>query len=112
MIKSRSSHRRTSDFNRAANLLRALGHPARLEILFILEEQEINVSTIQHLLNLSQASTSHHLKMLYDSGIISRRPQGTSVYYTVSPDLGKALLPALKECKPIWQPQSARAGSY
>ena len=92
------------DFNRGASILRALGHPARLEILFMLEKQEADVTTIQHWLKLSQASTSNHLKTLHSAGIISRRSQGTSVYYTIDDDLGRALLPLLKECEPIWRP--------
>ncbi len=104
MINDNRSHSQTRDFIRAANLLRAMGHPARLEILFLLEEQEANVTTIQRWLNLSQASTSNHLKTLHSAGIISRRSQGTSVYYTIDDDLGRALLPLLKECEPIWRP--------
>ena len=102
MIKDTRYRGKPRDFNRAATVLRALGHPARLEILFLLEKQEADVTTIQRWIQVSQASTSNHLKTLFDAGRISRRSQGTSAYYCVGQRLGKDLLPLLKDCKPIW----------
>lgn len=102
MIKDNRYRVKPRDYDRAATVLRALGHPARLEILFLLEKQEADVTTIQRWIQVSQASTSNHLKTLFDAGLISRRSQGTSAYYCVGQGLGKDLLPLLKDCKPIW----------
>ncbi|MEE9464717.1 MAG: metalloregulator ArsR/SmtB family transcription factor [Candidatus Neomarinimicrobiota bacterium] len=105
MINIKLSRKQVYDFNRAANLLRALGHPARLKILFLLEDKEANVDTIKRHIRLSQAQTSHHLKTLHELGILRRRPQGTSNYYTIRNGVERKLLPGLRKFKALWKPE-------
>jgi len=63
---------------------RCLGEPVRLKILRTLEEGETNVGQLVSLLHATQANISKHLKVLVDAGILARRPQGTSAYYSIA----------------------------
>lgn len=68
-----------------AAALRALGHPARLNILRILagaRNQCCCADVLQHL-PLAQSTVSQHIKVLLDAGLIERRAQGTRNCYTV-----------------------------
>ena len=91
-----------ASFARAANLLKVLGHPARLQILLFVEEGEETVTAIQEHAGLTQAMTSQHLKILRDNGLLQKRRQRTSIYYRLDPSLGKSLLDALKRCGDLW----------
>ncbi len=66
----------------SSNMLRALAHPQRIEILNILQQNEkLTVGEIQEHLGITQSATSHHLGVLKDKGILSGRRQGKQIYY-------------------------------
>ena len=83
-------------------LMKVLSHPARLQILFFVEEKEKKVSAIQKHVRLSQAMTSQHLKRLLESGYLDRRREGTSIHYKLSKGQGKKILPCLEGCTALW----------
>lgn len=61
--------------------LRASGEPTRLRILALLAQGELSVSELTRILGQSQPRVSRHLKLLCDAGLITRLPEGTSVFY-------------------------------
>jgi DNA-binding transcriptional ArsR family regulator len=63
---------------------RSLGETTRLKILRLLEAGEMSVGQLVERLGSSQANVSKHLKILVSAGVLSRRVQGTSVYYSIS----------------------------
>jgi DNA-binding transcriptional ArsR family regulator len=63
---------------------RCLGEPFRLKILRALEDGEANVGQLVEMLHATQANISKHLKVLVDAGVLARRPQGTSAFYSVA----------------------------
>lgn len=63
--------------------LKAIGHPVRLKIVLGLMENECNVTKICNGLNVPQATTSQHLSILKNKGIIEGRREGTAVCYKV-----------------------------
>lgn len=67
-----------------ARRFRMLGEPFRLRLLQVLESGEKTVGEIVVALDGNQPNVSKHLQMLYDSGIVSRRREGTSVYYGIA----------------------------
>ena len=71
------------DFNRGSELLKAIAHPARMEMLVRLKADGCNVSEIQKNLGLPQSTISQHLRILRNAGVLSRRREGTKVCYTV-----------------------------
>ncbi|MFB0516922.1 MAG: ArsR/SmtB family transcription factor [Candidatus Neomarinimicrobiota bacterium] len=92
----------SDSLSKAARLLKVLGHPARLHILHFIEDSEKTVNAIQEHVGLTQAMTSQHLKVLYEVGLIQRRRQGTSVFYSVTGNLGRKLLRSLHGCRELW----------
>lgn len=65
-------------------LLRALAHPLRLQILkFIDEHESINVNKIYSTLNLEQSITSQHLKILRSVGLVITEREGKFIHYRI-----------------------------
>ncbi len=66
-----------------SDLLQALAHPKRLEILQLLREEELTVSQIHEMLDLSQSNVSQHLQILREAGIVHSRRDGKQMLYRV-----------------------------
>lgn len=60
--------------------IKAIGDPTRLRILNYLK-QECCVGELWKKLNLSQNLTSHHLKVLKESGLVIPEKRGLKVVY-------------------------------
>lgn len=72
-----------------ANIMRALGHPVRLEILRILATQQQGqccCADVTDSLTLAQSTVSQHIKVLLDAGLIERKPHGTRNRYCIRHD--------------------------
>lgn len=68
-----------------AERFRVLGDATRLAILrTLLTDGELNVGEIVERLGMSQANASKHLRVLFEAGIVHRRPAGTAAYYSVA----------------------------
>lgn len=70
-------------YEQRSAILRAIAHPARMEIVMRLEADGCNVSKIQRNLGLPQSTISQHLRVLKNAGIVTSRREGTRVCYTV-----------------------------
>lgn len=70
-------------FRVQAELLKALAHPVRLQILEILREGEQCVCHIEAVLGQRQACISQHLMLLRKAGVLVDRKDGLRVYYRV-----------------------------
>ncbi|HAG83014.1 MAG TPA: transcriptional regulator [Cyanobacteria bacterium UBA12227] len=64
-----------------------LSEPMRLRILNLLREGEKCVQELVEATETSQANVSKHLKVMLQTGILSRRSEGTSAYYKVEDEL-------------------------
>lgn len=64
-----------------------LSEPMRLKILNLLRDGEKCVQDLVEATATSQANVSKHLKVMMQAGILSRRAEGTSAYYSVTDDL-------------------------
>jgi ArsR family transcriptional regulator len=77
-----------SDAGNLARTLKAVADPARLRLISMVaahEDGEACVCDLTEPLELSQPTVSHHLKVLVDSGILSRSKRGTWAYYQLVP---------------------------
>lgn len=70
-------------FERAAQYFALLSEPARLRIVQAVCSQERSVQDVVAITGLPQPNASRHLTMLYRAGVLSRRRQGTFVFYKV-----------------------------
>ena len=68
---------------KAGEMLKALGHPTRLEIVAGLMKDECSVGEIQKKLGVPQSTISQHLRVLRNSGIITARKEGAKRCYKV-----------------------------
>ena len=68
-------------FDSAAELFSILATPVRLKIISAVCQQEKNVSELLDLIDTTQPNMSQHLGTLYRSGILSKRREGTQIYY-------------------------------
>jgi DNA-binding transcriptional ArsR family regulator len=64
-----------------------LSEPMRLRILNLLRDGEKCVQDLVEATETSQANVSKHLKVMLQAGILSRRTEGTSAYYSIEDDL-------------------------
>ncbi len=66
-----------------ARRFKMLGEPYRLRLLQVLEGGEMTVGDMVLALDGKQPNVSKHLQMLYDAGLVSRRREGTSIFYGI-----------------------------
>jgi ArsR family transcriptional regulator, arsenate/arsenite/antimonite-responsive transcriptional repressor len=93
--------------NTAAELavgFHALADPARLRLLSLIAAQpegEVCACDLVEPVGRSQPTVSHHLKVLYEAGLVDRQKRGSWVWYRVVPDRLDALRGALAPSMPV-----------
>ena len=70
-------------FAQVSQFFSLLAEPSRLKILFILCNGEQSVNAITEQAGSSQANVSRHLTALHREGILKRRKEGVTVYYSI-----------------------------
>ena len=87
------------DEEQAAGLAKAfaaLADPARLRLLsLVAAAPEVCACELVEPLGRSQPTVSHHLKVLFEAGLVAREKRGTWVWYSVVPERVEALRDAL-----------------
>ena len=79
-----------------ADLFKALADPTRVAIVNVLStSDEVCVCNLTEAFELSQPTTSHHLKMLREAGLVESSRRGTWAYYRLVPEAVDALRGAL-----------------
>jgi ArsR family transcriptional regulator len=72
---------------RLASVFKALADPARVKLVSLIAASDGGEACICDLtepLGLSQPTVSHHMKLLVDSGLVSRDQRGKWAYYRVN----------------------------
>jgi ArsR family transcriptional regulator, arsenate/arsenite/antimonite-responsive transcriptional repressor len=72
-----------------APLLKALADPVRLRLVSLIAASaggEACVCDLNDAFDLTQATISHHLKVLHSAGVLDRDKRGVWVYYAVRPE--------------------------
>lgn len=64
-------------------LLKPLACCERLEVLAFLNEQDRSIQQLSQTHNMCESSASHHLRTLYNSGLIKRVKRGQQVFYRI-----------------------------
>jgi len=83
----------------AANMLKAIAHPMRISILMHLEGgKKLTVTEIHELLGIEQATTSHHLGILKDKGVLCSRRDGKNTSYFLKHDILSRIIDCLEHC--------------
>jgi ArsR family transcriptional regulator len=69
-----------------AHVCSGLADPNRILILYTLKDKTYSVSDLANVLGLPQPTTSRHLKVLRERGMVSAQRDGQSVFYTLADD--------------------------
>ncbi len=89
--KTAAPSRPSSEIRQAADLLKQVSDPTRLQVLMLLTEKERNVSELcADLGTQSQPAVSHHLALLRHGRLIEPRRSGKHNYYYLT-DTGREL---------------------
>ncbi|GAC1469373.1 MAG: metalloregulator ArsR/SmtB family transcription factor [Chamaesiphon sp.] len=67
-----------------AEFFKVLSEVSRLQVLCCLKSGAKNVTEIIEATGLGQANISKHLKVLTQAGMVTRQPQGISVFYEIA----------------------------
>ncbi|MEE4284520.1 MAG: metalloregulator ArsR/SmtB family transcription factor [Mariniphaga sp.] len=83
----------------AANMLKAIAHPMRIAILKHLEGgKKLTVTEIHELLGIEQSTTSHHLGILRDKGVLCSKREGKNTYYYLKFEILSQIVDCLETC--------------
>lgn len=72
------------DYERDSKIFKAFCDPNRLKILDILKSGEYCACKLLEILDVSQSTLSHHMKILTDSKIVNVRKDGKWSHYSLS----------------------------
>ena len=82
-----------------ANMLKAMAHPMRIAILKHLEDgKKLTVTEIHELLGIEQSTTSHHLGILKDKGVLCSKREGKNTFYYLKHDTLSQIIDCLNRC--------------
>lgn len=86
----------------AAELLKALAHPARLLVMCRLVDGEASVGELQQQVGLSMSALSQHLAVLRELALVTTRRQAQTIFYSLADGPALAVMQALYEayCAP------------
>lgn len=74
---------REEDILQAAQAMKAIAHPLRLQILCVLGDREVSVQDIVDQVGTSQSNISQHLGILREKGVLATRKDANRVYYRI-----------------------------
>lgn len=86
----------------AAELLKALAHPARLLVMCRLVDGEASVGELQQQVGLSMSALSQHLAVLRELALVTTRRQAQTIFYSLADGPALGVMEALYDayCTP------------
>ncbi len=91
MIQAGAKAEQGRVFELAAELFAVLATPMRLRVLSALCEREKSVNELLAEIDTTQPNLSQHLAVLYRTGVLAKRKEGTQVIYRVQSEKAVAL---------------------
>mgnify|MGYP000438975226 CR=1 FL=1 len=84
---------------KATGMLKAMAHPIRISILHSLKDGEkLSVTQIHESLGIEQSTTSHHLGILKDKGVLCSKRDGKNTFYYLRHPLLGQIIDCMKSC--------------
>lgn len=84
MVRNRVKQLNYAALCEAADCLKTLAHPSRLQIVqLLLSGKQYSVNEIAEQCELSQPATSDHLRLMQRCGFLTSVRDGRSVYYEI-----------------------------
>jgi len=88
---------KNSTLANCATILKTISNVKRLEVLYILAQDELNVGQLEHAVKLSQSALSQHLAILRKAKIVKTRRSAQSIFYSLSDEKVRAILNELRQ---------------
>ncbi|WP_053954800.1 ArsR/SmtB family transcription factor [Inediibacterium massiliense] len=66
------------------NVLKAIADEIRIDILYLLKEEEMNVNDLSEQFDISRPTVSHHLQILKRANLVYARKEGKEIYYSIN----------------------------
>ena len=83
----------------ASSMLKAIAHPMRIQILSFLEDgKKLTVTEIHEKLKIEQSTTSHHLGIMKDKGVLSSQRDGKNTYYFLKHEQLSNIVECIAKC--------------
>ena len=83
----------------ASEMLKAISHPIRLEIISYLGAgTKLTVTEIYEKLGIEQSTTSHHLGIMKNKGVLSSLRDGKNTYYFLKHPALIGILDCINDC--------------
>ena len=84
MVRNQAKQLNFEGLSEAADCLKTLAHPSRLQIVqLLLSGKQYSVNEIAEKCELSQPATSDHLRLMQRCGFLSSERDGRTVYYEI-----------------------------
>ena len=84
MENKKKQLQKVPDILELSEMLKAIAHPARVAIMYLLcnsSEKRLTVKCIYNELKMAQPVISRHLGILKNSGLIEREVENSKIYY-------------------------------
>ncbi|MFS0558300.1 ArsR/SmtB family transcription factor [Brevibacillus centrosporus] len=83
----------TNDVRGMARIFKALADETRMKIAYALcQEEELCVCDVANIIGSTVANTSHHLRLLKNSGLARHRKEGKLIFYSLDDDHVKQMI--------------------
>lgn len=82
---------------RAAEVLKTVAHPVRLQIVDLLDKEELTVTALCQLLGAQQPYVSQQLNLMKAKGVLSSRRSGNQVYYVLADPRVSKIIQCVRE---------------
>ncbi len=89
----------TDTLEKASMMLKAMAHPMRVAILnLLIDGKKLSVTEIHFALGIEQSTTSHHLGILKDKGVLKSEREGKNSFYTLKNKNLEHIIECLNKC--------------
>jgi DNA-binding transcriptional ArsR family regulator len=90
----------------------AISDSNRRRLMDLLLEREISVKELSSHFDISMAAISQHLKILHESGLVQKRPEGPRRYYRARPESLHAVHEWTSRYEKFWKRRLRKIGEY
>jgi DNA-binding transcriptional ArsR family regulator len=97
--------------NMQLDTFQALADPSRRRIVEALAGGERQVGDIVERAGIHQSGVSRHLRILYDTGFVSVRPEGQKRFYALKPEPFREIDDWLARYRSLWEARLDRFGA-
>ena len=85
------------NYENNSQILKALAHPLRLKMTEMLMNDECCVTDVKNALDISQSTSSQHLGILKNAGIVFPKKYGTKTCYIVNSIIAEKIVYILQK---------------